>query len=245
MKISVITVCLNSEDTIHKALESISNQSYKNIQHIIIDGESSDNTLSIVKNYKGHKIDLYSGRDDGIYDAMNKGLALATGEVIGFLHADDFYSEKITVEQIANAFLDSNVDGIYGDLAYVSRNDLHKRLRYWRAGIFSTKLLKLGWMPPHPTVYLRRHVYSDIGSFNTKFRISGDYDFILRIFSRNIKMLYLPFLMVIMRAGGISNSSIRNRILKSLEDFEIVKLHKIGGLVTIFCKNMSKISQIF
>ena len=236
-------MCLNSEATIESLLNSVAAQSYGDIEHIIVDGGSSDKTLEIIKHFNGHPPILISGKDGGIYDAMNKGLALATGEVIGFLNSDDCYADSKIISKVADAFLIADIDGVYGDLAYVDTKNPPRVIRYWKAGLFKKNSLKLGWMTPHPTLYLRRAVYERYGSFSTKYRISGDYEFILRIFSKKINISYLPVLMVLMNSGGASNKSLRNIILKTLEDYKIVKKHGAGGWATIFFKNLSKLSQ--
>ncbi len=236
-------MCLNSEATIEKLLNSVADQSYENIEHIIIDGGSSDNTLEIIKNFNRRPLVIHSGKDGGIYDAMNKGLALATGEVIGFLNSDDCYADSRIVSMIADAFMIADIDGIYGDLAYTIKNNPIIKIRHWKGGLFKRSLLNSGWMPPHPTLYLARAVYEKYGGFSTNYRISGDYEFIVRIFSKQINISYLPVLMVLMNSGGASNKSLRNIAIKTLEDYKIARAYGLGGWLTIFFKNVSKLPQ--
>ena len=184
IKISVITATYNCANTIKQTLDSLAGQTYKNIEPIWIDGGSKDETNSIIQNCQLKNLGvLVSEPDDGIYDALNKGIRLATGDVIGFLHADDVYENESVLKKIAQEFNDSSVMGVYGDLVYVREKSPKLVVRKWRAGVFDKKLLQKGWMPPHPTLYLRREVYEQFGSFNLKYKIAADYDFILRIFS--------------------------------------------------------------
>lgn len=242
MKISIITACYNADATIERTIKSVLNQSYKNIEYIIVDGGSSDKTLDIIERYSQGISNMVSEPDKGIYDALNKGVMLATGDFIGFLHADDAFASSHVIKKIAH--LASNSDAVYGDLQYVSEND--KVIRHWESGLFSLKALKRGWMPPHPTLYIKRELYNQIGHFNLEYKIASDYDFMLRLLSvPNIKVSYLPEVVVLMRVGGASNKSISNIIKKSKEDYKAIKRNKIGGFRTLFMKNFGKIGQFF
>lgn len=244
MKISLITATFNSEATIFTAMDSVARQNYKNVEHLIIDGNSMDGTLGIVRNYPNNNIHLVSEADDGIYDALNKGIEKARGEIVGFLHADDFFESDETLALIAEAFRDPGVDAIYGDLVYVAQNNISKVIRHWRAGQLKNSSLARGWMPPHPTFYVRRSVYQRLGGFNKKYKISSDYDLMLRFFIQGqVNAIYLPKVLIRMRTGGISNRSFSNILQKTLEDLSIVRLNKVGGLWTIFLKNLTKIKQ--
>lgn len=242
MKISIITACYNADATIERTIKSVLNQSYKNIEYIIVDGGSSDKTLEIIERYSHGISNMVSEPDKGIYDALNKGITLATGDFIGFLHADDAFASSHVIKKIAH--LASNGDAVYGDLQYVSEND--KVIRHWESGLFSLKALKRGWMPPHPTLYIKRELYNQIGHFNLEYKIASDYDLMLRLLSvPNLKVAYLPEVVVLMRVGGASNKSLSNIIKKSKEDYKAIKRNKIGGFWTLFMKNFGKLHQFF
>ncbi|SMN01009.1 Colanic acid biosynthesis glycosyl transferase WcaE [uncultured Candidatus Thioglobus sp.] len=244
MKVSIITVVFNNQKTIKDAINSVLGQSYKNIEYIVIDGASSDGTIEIVKSY-GNKISHFvSEPDNGIYDALNKGIALTTGDIIAFLHSDDMYANENVISDVVNLF---NVDtqGVYGDLIYIDRVDTNKVFRYWRSGNFSLKKLSKGWMPPHPTLFLHREVYQKYGVFDVSFKIAGDYDFMLRILKENILVKYFPEVLYKMRTGGASNRSIKNIFNKSREDLRAMKKNGVKrSFLILFYKNISKILQL-
>jgi glycosyltransferase involved in cell wall biosynthesis len=244
MKISITTSVWNNKETIKDAIDSVLNQTYKDIEYIIIDGASNDGTVDIVKSY-GDKIDKFvSEKDKGIYDGLNKGVKLATGDVVAFLHSDDLYASNTIVEDIAKVFeADKSLDGVYGDLIYTPKNDTNKILRYWESKEFDISLLKKGWMPAHPTLFLKREVYEKYGGFDLAFRIAADYDFMLRVLSAGIKVKYLSKVLYKMRVGGESNKSIKNIILKSQEDLRALRKNGVGGLGSLLIKNFSKIGQ--
>lgn len=244
MKVSIITVCYNSEATIDETINSVINQSYNNLEYIIIDGNSKDTTLSIINKYQ-NKIDkIISENDKGLYYALNKGIKLATGDVIGFLHSDDLFFDCYSVFDVVSYFRDNKFDGVYGDLQYVYKDDTNKVIRLWKSHEFQPKLLKMGWMPPHPTLFLKKHVYKKHGNFDTFYKISADYDFILRILKdRNLEFAYLPKIITKMRVGGASNRSLKNIIQKTREDYKAVCSNNIGGWFSIILKNFSKIKQ--
>ena|ERR1035437_9913367 len=253
MKISIITAIYNSKEHIESVINSVTSQSYKDIEYIIIDGGSTDGTVQIIKNlelriqYEIQKFIFISQPDDGIYDALNKGIQLASGDVIGFLHADDIFFDEFVIENIANVFKAKNVDSVYSDLVYVYKDNPDKVLRYWRAGEFNHSLLKQGWMPPHTTFFVKKKIYDEFGGFNTSYKIAGDYDLILRFLSKHkISNAYLPEITVKMRAGGKSNRSLGNILQKSLEDYKAIKYNKISfPLYTLIMKNLSKLPQFF
>ncbi|MBN2662917.1 MAG: glycosyltransferase [Bacteroidales bacterium] len=242
MRISIITATYNSAKTITRTLESVKSQTYSNIEHIIIDGKSTDETLDIVRNYK-HVSKIFSEKDEGIYFALNKGLEIATGDIIGFLHADDFFPKNNIIEKIAYTFKKQYTDILYGNLQYVSQNNTEKIIRNWESCKFEPNLLKKGWMPPHPTFYAKKHLYKSFGNFNTNFKIAADYDLMLRFLKQNISTFFMPEIIVKMRLGGVSNRSIKTIIKKSREDYQAIKNNKIGGFFTLINKNISKISQ--
>jgi glycosyltransferase len=244
MKISIVTCALNSSSTINKSIKSVQKQTYKNIEHLIIDGGSTDDTLRVVKKIKDKKLILLSSLDNGFYDALNKGIKFTTGNIVGVLHSDDFYRSNNVIEIIADIFEQTKADIVYGDLIYVKKEHPFKPIRYWRAGHYSKEKLFKGWMPPHPAVFLKKKIFDQIGFYKVNYKISADYDFLVRLFNRkNINQVYVPKVLVNMRIGGMSNRSFKNLIIKSFEDYQIIKKNKIGGLFTLFNKNFSKIGQ--
>lgn len=249
MKISVITATYNCGNTLQTTLASMAAQTYADIEHLVMDGGSQDNTLDLVRGWAGHRLTLESGRDKGIYDALNKGIAKATGDVIGFLHADDILQDERVLEKIARAFEDPSVQAVYGDLVYVAQDDLTRVIRTWHSGPFQVRRLRRGWMPPHPTFYARRSLYERLGGFDLQYRIAADYDNMLRLLSgadgRGIRAAYIPEVLVRMRTGGVSNRSLRNILQKSREDLRIARRNRVGGWTTIAMKNLSKIGQFW
>ena len=246
MKISIITATYNNEKTIEQTVQSVLNQSYKNIEYIIIDGNSTDNTLQIVNKYAGKINHIISETDKGMYDALNKGIMKASGDIIGFLHADDFYPANDVLEKVEHTFKVYGTQSVYGDLDYVSANDTEKIIRKWKSGSFAFDELKKGWMPPHPTFFVLRDVYWKYGFFNLKYKIAADYDLMLRFLGKyKISAAYIPEVLVKMRWGGKSNRSIKNIFIKSKEDYQALKKNKVGGLYSLFMKNFRKINQFF
>lgn len=244
MKISIITAVYNNKDSIVDAIKSVQNQTYYNIEHIIIDGGSTDGTVELIESLDYQPTVFISEPDTGIYDALNKGIIKASGDVIGFMHSDDMYDSERSVQKIADSF-QNVVDMVYGDLQYVRKDDIKSIVRYWKSGEYSTKKLRRGWMPPHPTVYLRREVYEKYGLFDTSFRIAADYDYMLRVLSDNTRVFkYIPEVLVKMRVGGESNSML-NYQKKWCEDLRAMRKNNIGGVPTLFVKNASKVFQFF
>jgi glycosyltransferase involved in cell wall biosynthesis len=244
LKISVITSVWNNKETIKDAIESVLNQTYENIEYIVVDGGSSDGTVDIVKSYGDRISKFVSEKDKGIYDGLNKGVSLATGDVIAFLHSDDLYENNTVVEEIAKIFqADSSLDGVYGDLIYTYKDDTSKVLRYWKSRDFESGLLAHGWMPAHPTLFLKRDVYERFGGFDLSFKIAADYDFMLRVLKSGIKVKYLPSVLYKMRVGGESNKSLKNIIQKSREDLRALRKNNVGGVGSLFIKNFSKLGQ--
>lgn len=250
MKISIITITYNSAKTLPRALESVRSQTYGDIEHIIIDGASTDGTVEIIKNYsKGpsdkvpstKEVRWVSEPDGGIYDALNKGIRMATGDVIGFLHSDDVLYSPDSIGQIAAAFESTKADVVYGDLQYCNGDKVTRR---WRSNAFKPSSLKFGWMPPHPTLYVRREVYEQVGEYDSWFRISADYDMILRIFTAGYKTHYIPQVLVSMETGGASNRDAKARLSKTQEDYFVLKKNHVGaGLLTVACKQLRKVRQ--
>lgn len=218
MKISLVTVSFNSEKTISKTIQSIEQQTFKNIEHIIIDGGSTDSTLKVLRGHSmGHRV-VISEPDEGIYDAMNKGIFLATGDIIGILNSDDFFANNNVLQSIANCFQDSELDAVYGDVEYFTKDDINTAVRLYSSRYFSPNKLSYGFMPAHPSLYLRRSVYQRFGSFNHAYKIAGDFDFVCRIFKDGLlKSRYLNETFVRMQLGGISTNGIKSLLLINRE----------------------------
>ncbi|SRR5713226_5111440 len=205
-KISVITVVRNRADTIEDTILSVATQRYPHVEHIIIDGASTDGTLEIITRYRAKIAGLITERDRGIYDAMNKGIVRATGDIIGFLNADDVYADNRVLEQVAAIFEKSDVDGCYADLVYVDRNNSGRVIRYWKSCPYADGLFARGWMPPHPTFFVRRDVYREQGRFDLSYRKQADFELAMRLFLKGgIRTVYIPQVLVRMRSGGASS----------------------------------------
>jgi glycosyltransferase len=245
LKITIITVAYNSAATIADTLRSVAAQTHPDIEHIVIDGASTDATLERVRAHGAHVSRLVSEADSGIYHAMNKGLALATGEMVGFLNADDMLADPRTIADIAHA-AETEIDAVYGDLVYVMEESANTVVRYWRGGPFQPHSFRYGWMPPHPTLYVRRSALVLCGGFDVRLRIAADYEFMLRYLrSPGIRVAYLPKVLVRMRTGGASNRSLGALWTKSREDLSAMRQNEVGGLLTLFCKNARKLPQFF
>lgn len=225
-------------------MASFASQSHLDREQIVIDAASQDGTLEILQAHRDQLAVLVSESDRGIYDGLNKGIARASGEVIGFLHGDDVFAGPDTLASVAAAFSDPNVEAVYGDLVYVSREDSHRVIRHWRAGEYRRSRLRWGWAPPHPTLYARRSLYDRIGGFDLRYRIAGDYDLMLRLLMRlSGRVVYLPEVLVRMRVGGVSNQSLRHLLQKSWEDYRILRANAVGGVLALAWKNLSKLPQ--
>ena len=219
MKVSIITVTFNSVSVINDCLESISSQEYNNIQHIVIDGASTDGTLSILKSKHSQINTLISKPDNGIYDAMNKGIRIATGDIIGFLNSDDFYANNKVISKVVSEFeRDSLLDACYSDLIYTKKNDTSQNVRYWKSNKFTVGLFSKGWCPPHPTFFVRRSVYERLGIFDLNYQIASDVDLMMRFLEiHKIKSKYIPEVWVKMRMGGTTNKNLKNIWLQNKE----------------------------
>ena len=243
MKISIITITFNSAKTLQRTLDSVQSQTYREIEHVIVDGASTDGTKNLIESYaKQHpNVRWVSEKDKGIYNALNKGISLATGDIIVFLHSDDVLFSCHSIEQIASAFSDPSIDVVYGDLQYCRDG---KIVRRWKSNAFQPHSLKYGWMPPHPTMYVRKEVYQQVGEYDEWFHISADYDMILRIFSAGYKSHYLPEVLVSMEMGGASNKNTKARLSKTQEDYIALKKNHVGaGYLTVACKQLRKVRQ--
>lgn len=245
MKISIITATYNSGKTIKDTIISVYNQKYPNIEHLIVDGNSRDNTLEIIQNIPNKVVKIISEPDKGIYDAMNKGINLATGDIVGILNSDDFYSSDDIISDVAGIFQKTNCDAIYGDLEYVNEINTNKVVRYWKSKEYKKGLFKTGWHPAHPTFFVKKEIYEKYGNFNLKYRIAADYEIMLRFIEKNkIKTVYLPKTMVKMRTGGASNKSLKNIIQANKECYSAWKDNGLSISPLIFLmKPFSKIFQ--
>ena len=244
MKVSIITVTYNSAHTLKDCIHSVSSQSYDNIEHIFIDGNSTDNTVEIIKNHAPGSVYI-SETDRGLFDAMNKGLKLATGDLIGILNSDDMYAYSNVIRDTVELIADK--DALYADLCYVDRANSEKIKRYWKSGPYNRTSFKCGWMPPHPTLFVKKSIYDKFGCFNLNLRSAADYELMLRfLYKHQIKTVYLPKITVIMREGGVSNQSLIHRIKANKEDRIAWELNKLKTPFFLpFIKPLRKLLQYF
>jgi glycosyltransferase involved in cell wall biosynthesis len=275
MKISIITVVHNNVKHIEGCIDSIVNQTYKDLEYIIVDGGSTDGTVNIIKNLEGkiknseeetknlegkiknseeeikhleRKIKnckVVSEKDNGIYDAINKGIKNSSGDVIGLLHSDDVFADDYVIEKVMDKFVKKKSDSVYGDLEYVKANDINKRIRYWQAGDCDIKKLKHGWMPPHPAFFVKKEVFGKFGLYSTDYKVAADYEMVLRLLWRGkITTAYLPVVITKMRWGGASNRDFSSVMLKSREDYKALKANSVPNpIIAVFLKNVSKLKQ--
>lgn len=247
MRVSIITVCYNSESTIQDTIKSVLHQDYKDIEYIIIDGQSTDQTLAIVNKYKNKIAHIISEKDNGMYDAINKGIHIATGKIIGILNSDDFYTDKQVISKIVDEIENKKVDSLYADLEYVHFKNISKTIRYWKSGTYRHGLFGNGWMPPHPTFFVKKDIYIQYGLYNTTLKSAADYELMLRLLHKHkVSTTYLKKTIVKMRVGGMSNASFKNRINANKEDR---RAWEINGLkakwYTLYLKPLSKLKQYF
>ncbi len=245
MIISIITVCFNSASTIGNTINSVASQSYADKEHIIVDGNSSDSTMEIVRASTSLS-QIVSESDKGIYDAMNKGIALATGDVIGTLNADDFYMHDQVLADVANIFLDPTIEACYGDLVYVRQDDVNQVVRFWKSKDYKPGMFKSGWMPAHPTFFVRKHVYVQLGGFDLSYKIAADFEILFRFIEKNkIKTYYLPKVLVKMRLGGTTNKNLSNIIKQNKEIVAILNKYyaDFSMLEFVFKKLFNRIKQ--
>jgi len=245
MKVSIITVVRNNEETIKDAIDSVLSQTYDNREYIIIDGASTDGTVEIIRSY-GDKISKFvSESDKGIYEGMNKGLKEATGDIIGILNSDDFYANEQIIENIVKIMEESSVDSCYGDILYVDRSNLDKIVRVWKAGNFDRTKFRYGWMPPHPSFFCKRVIFEKYGYMNTDFPLAADYELMLRfLYKYNVSTVYIPEVIVKMRAGGTSRIG-KYTIGAIRENYLAWKVNGLNYPVTMLFKPFSKIGQLF
>ncbi|MBQ3608551.1 MAG: glycosyltransferase [Bacteroidaceae bacterium] len=250
MKISLITVTYNSSNTLTYTFDSVLKQSYSNIEYIIIDGASKDNTVPIIKEYEPlfkHKLKWISEPDEGLYDAMNKGIRMATGDIVGILNSDDFFTSSHVLQEIATTFKkEKNLDAIYGDIHFVNPDNLQKCVRYYSSKVFKRELMRLGFIPAHPSFYIRRECFDKYGLYKTDYKIAADFEFLLRvIYKQKIRTKYLPMDMVTMRTGGASTSGIKSYVgimKEHLRAFKENEIYTNIGLLSL--RYIYKIGEI-
>ncbi len=245
MKISIITVTYNSEKTIIDTIKSVYNQTYKNIEHIIIDGNSKDKTLEIINKTPNRITKIVSETDKGIYDAMNKGIDLATGDIVGILNSDDFYASTDVIGEVIKMFHQKGCDAIYGDLEYIDEKNKDEIIRFWKSKEYKEGLFKKGWHPAHPTFFVKREIYEKYGKFNLNYKIAADYEIMLRFIEKHrISVAYLPKVIVKMRVGGVSNKGIKNILQANKESYKAWKDNQMNiSLIQLLRKPFSKILQ--
>jgi len=245
LKISIITVAINAQNTIERCITSVLRQNFKNVQYILIDGKSTDNTLQIIDKYKDSIDILISEPDNGVYDAMNKGIAVATGDIIGTINADDFFADDDVLYNIAKVFTEQDTGILYGDLDYIDPND--KVIRKWRSGKYKKGMFNWGWMPPHPTFYCRKKLFDDFGIYRLDYGSAADYELMLRfIHLNNTNTYYLNKVMIKMVIGGLSNKNVTNRVQAMRFDLKAMRNNNIFlPMVTILFKPLRKVVQFF
>lgn len=244
MKVSIITVSYNSSKTIRDTIDSVLSQDYTDIEYIIIDGNSTDGTQDIVRSFGPRISRFVSEKDNGLYDAMNKGLALATGEIIGIINSDDIYAHSKIISSIVSVFKSKSIDITYGDLFYFKTGFPDLPLRYYKGGHFSLKRVTYGLMPPHPTFFIRKSIYEKYGNFDTQFTLSADFDLILRFLGiYKVAFAYIPEVIVKMRTGGKSTSSLKRTLIMNREDIRSCK--KYGLKTNLFKFHLKYVVKLF
>lgn len=245
MRVSIITVCYNSESTLLDTINSVVKQSYSDIEYIIMDGGSKDGTLEILEKYESEIAKIVSEPDNGMYDALNKAIDLCTGEIIAILNSDDIYADQKVIEDVVDLFKRKQADAVYGDLNYVSKDDLTKVSRNWKAGNFNDNKFINGWMPPHPSFFVKKDCYLNYGKFNLGLVSAADYELMLRfIHKHRIKLAYLDRVLVYMREGGLSNTTFSSRLRGNKEDKLAWKINNLKPrFYTTYLKPLRKIKQ--
>jgi glycosyltransferase involved in cell wall biosynthesis len=247
MKLSIVTVCYNAAATIEDTLRSVAAQTHRDVEHIVVDGASRDATLEIVGRYRAGIARLVSEPDRGLYDAMNKGIALATGEVVGMLNADDIYADEHVLARIARCFEDPAVDACYGDLVYVAREEPRRVVRYWKSCSYRDGLFEKGWIPAHPTFFVRRRVYRQCGGFDLDYRLQSDFELALRLLAvHRIRSVYIPEILVRMRMGGVSNRRLTTILRGNLEAYRACRRHGLAVTPWFMARKiLSRLPQFF
>lgn len=238
MKISIITVAYNSADTIAETMNSVAKQTYADLEHLVVDGASTDNTVKIAQAQSTSCTRITSEPDNGIYDAMNKGLAKATGDIVCFLNADDAYADPEVLSRVAYEMQQHGLDALFGDVVFFNPSAPQRSVRRYRSDRFSPDSLAYGWMPAHPALFMKRSIYQQLGGFRTHFRIAGDFDFVARAFAPGqLRYRHLPLIMVRMQSGGVSNAGLRS---KWLLNQEVLRSCRENGIRTNIFKILSK-----
>ena len=245
MKVSIITPCFNSASTLEHTIHSVLSQDYNPVEYIVIDGRSNDETQAILDKYKDSISICLSEKDQGSYDALNKGISLASGDIIGVINADDFYVDEGVVNKVVQAFITSGSESVYGNLQYVSKKDSNIVIRNWISGKYNVDKFKYGWMPPHPSFFVKKQVYTKYGAYSLELSLAADYEFMLRVlYKHRISTVFLNEVLVKMRAGGMGNRSISQRIKANREDRQAWRINGLKpGLITLFAKPLRKLIQ--
>lgn len=246
MKITIITVAYNSAATIRQTIESVLSQDYHDLEYVVVDGNSKDETLEIIKSF-GDKIKYISEPDKGIYDALNKGLKLATGDAIGTIGSDDFYPNRHVISEVARVFKETKSDAVYGDIQFVNPGQEAKIVRFWKAGSYQKSNWLKGWMPPHLTFFLKKTAFEKYGNYEIDYTCAGDYELMLRmLFKHGLSASYLPQVLITMRNGGTSTASLKHRYRANMEDRRAWRMNNLKPhWYTLWMKPISKISQLF
>lgn len=245
MKISIITVVYNGEAFLSDCIQSVVSQGYPNIEYIVVDGGSTDATLQIIESFKGHIHQFVSEPDNGMYDALNKGIKMATGDVVGILNADDILASADVVDKIANCFTANSPDALYGNLNYVDPLNKNKVIRKWIGKPFTKRDIVLGWMPAHPTFYVKRSLFEVFGYYSLNYDSAADYELMVRfLYRHSVKAVFLNKLMVNMRTGGMSNASLKHRYKALVNDYKALRRNNVPfAFLTVFLKKISKVVQ--
>jgi glycosyltransferase involved in cell wall biosynthesis len=243
----MITVCFNSDTTIEDTIKSVANQSYRNVEYIVVDGLSTDRTLHILKSYSKVITKVISEKDTGIYDAMNKGIHLATGDIVGILNSDDIFAGSNVLENVISRFCESGADALFADLVYVRPDNPDRVVRYYSGAGFTPDKFAWGWMPPHPTFFVKRELYKRFGLFRTNYKIAADYEMTARLLARHkVKYTYFPEVLVRMRTGGVSTNSLRSNWILNREILRACAENDIStNMVKIYSKYFRKVMQLF
>jgi glycosyltransferase involved in cell wall biosynthesis len=247
MKVTIITVTYNSSKYLEDCINSVVHQKYNDIEHIIIDGGSTDGTVAIIKSYESHIAKWVSEKDKGMYDAINKGMKMATGDVIGILNSDDILASDDIIGEIANSFIQHKVDSVYGDLTYVEQENLQKILRFWKGGSYNRNRFLYGWMPAHPTFYVRKDIVDKFGGYESHYFTAADYEFMTRyLYHHRISAYYLPKLVVKMRIGGASNGNLFRRLRANRRDYLAMRKNQVPfPFIASVLKPLIKLHQYY
>jgi glycosyltransferase involved in cell wall biosynthesis len=247
MRVSIITVTYNAAKFLEDCICSVKNQDYQDIEHVIIDGGSSDETLDIIKRHEHKNLKWISEKDNGMYDALNKGLKLASGDIVGALNSDDIFASPDVITKIVNCFKKSRIDSVYGDIVYVSQSNTKKVIRYWKGFSYNRDRFRYGWMPAHPSFYVRKELVDELGSYESHYYTAADYEFMLRyLYHYRISAQYIPMLIVKMRVGGASNSTLSARFRANRRDYLAMKKNHVPiPFVVSMLKLIIKVRQYY